>query len=136
MPGLITPTNVITPSLDFAEGGVIVSIAGWSEYIDTLSIVQAMIKNFYKKTAFHYPWLRAYLDVRWIFDACNEALGESEGFKFLSELQSDLRHSDYIKLEDCKIDEILIKYLNEYSNSLYVPPSICNAIDKYNLKDF
>lgn len=132
VPGLITPTNVITPSLDFAEGGVIVSIAGWSEYIDTLSIVQAMIKNFYQKTAFHYPWLKAYLDVRWIFDACNEALGESEGFKFLSELQSDLRHSDYIKLEDCKIDEILIKYLNEYSNSLYVPLSICNAIDKYN----
>ena len=90
VPGVVSPSNVMVPELDFREGGKILSLTGWSEYTNTLSIVAPMVEDFYCKTNALYPWCRKQLEISWIFDACIEALGKSEARNFLQKLQSDL----------------------------------------------
>jgi len=90
IPGMITPMNVTVPEPDFRTGSVILSLSGWREANDTLSLVQPMLRHFYKQTEVNYPWTRKILDLGWICDACIEALGRKRGLAFLVQLSVDL----------------------------------------------
>jgi long-subunit acyl-CoA synthetase (AMP-forming) len=88
VPGMVTPTNVAVPEPDFREGARVLSLTGWRRYEDPLSLVQPILHNFYKQTAVTYPWLARHIDLRWICDACLEAMDPERAEAFLGELQA------------------------------------------------
>jgi long-chain acyl-CoA synthetase len=90
VPGMITPMNVSVPDPDFRTGSKVLSMSGWQESSDTLSLVRPMLRHFYKQTEVNYPWTRKILELSWISDACVEALGRKRALTFLSQLMIDL----------------------------------------------
>lgn len=133
VPGLISPGNVVVPELDYREGAAILSIAGWKDYINTLSIVRPMLKSFYRKVFVHFPWFENMLDRSWLFDAVYEALDNKEAREFLEKLKDDLENN---KLEDigCKmLCENLDEYLLLRSEEYYLPLALNNAVDRFKL---
>jgi len=90
VPGMITPMNVSVPEPDFRTGCKVLSLSGWQESGNTLSLVRPMLRHFYKQTEVNYPWTSKILDLGWICDACFEALGRERGLVFLSQLRLDL----------------------------------------------
>jgi hypothetical protein len=133
VPGLIIPDNVVASNLDFAESGTIMSISSWKRYDNPLDLVLPMIKNFYHKTAFHYPWADEELKISWIFDACMEALGEDRAYAFLTELRSRIMKIQYKCPDGADLSLRIVKYLDEYSRSAYLPIALLNAIERYKL---
>ncbi|MEI6899979.1 MAG: AMP-binding protein, partial [Bacteroidota bacterium] len=111
VPGVVSPSNVMVPELDFKECGKILSLTGWSEYSNTLSIVAPMVEDFYCKTNALYPWCRKELEIRWIFDACLEALGISEGGDFLNKMQSDLLEQPVFYFDSKSLKDDLDYYM-------------------------
>jgi long-subunit acyl-CoA synthetase (AMP-forming)/ribosomal protein S18 acetylase RimI-like enzyme len=129
VPGLVSPGNVLVPELDFQEGGTIVSLTGWRSYRSPLSLVRPMVRNFFHKVAAHYPGCRDRLDVRWIFDACLEALGEERGREFLIQLQTRLGQDPLEAIDGALLRDVLDRYLEETRR--YLPLHVFNAIDRY-----
>jgi long-chain acyl-CoA synthetase len=129
VPGLVSPGNVFVPELDFQEGGIIASLNNWRPYQGPLSLVRPMVENFFEKVAAHYPWCRDRLDVRWIFDACLEGLGEQEGREFLEELRSRLASHPITLRDGAPLATLLTSYLVEPGG--YLPLHLHNAIDHY-----
>ncbi|MBX3043716.1 MAG: GNAT family N-acetyltransferase [Candidatus Kapabacteria bacterium] len=128
LPGIMSPENVIIPELDFRDGAIINSINDWKEYKSPVSIISPLIRNFYVKPALHYPWIESFLDYRWIFEACHEAIGIEETKIFLTQLRPELENFE-------SGSDLLLKKLNEYLNEIntyYFPPlRISNAIERY-----
>lgn len=131
VPGNISPSNVSIPELDFKESAVVLSLAGWSEYKTTLSLVEPMLRDFFCKTASIYPWCRKQLDVRWIFDAAIEALGKAEALIFLGDLKQDLSKKVITCFDESDFNQTLDKYLESARNRHYLPVALYSAIDQY-----
>jgi long-chain acyl-CoA synthetase len=131
VPGSVSPSNVVVPELDFRESAKILSLVGWKDYKNTLSLIQPMIRNFYARTAANVPWIREELDILWIFDACIEALGEKPGAEFLEQLKNDVERSElqYYDRNDFLIQ--LRQYLEIRSQEYYIPLPLSNAIERY-----
>ncbi len=130
-PGIVSPDNVVVPELDYVDGAMILSISGWKEYVNTLTLIKPLIKNFYQRTLYHYPWTRYQLDLNWLFDACMEALGEKQAFVFFGELAADLNNEKFICLNDENLLDILNKYTLEYGKNFYLPMALLNAVERY-----
>jgi long-chain acyl-CoA synthetase len=131
VPGAISPANVAIPEMDFRESAVILSLAGWSQYKNTLSLVEPMLQDYYCKTSSIYPWCRNQLDVTWIFDACIEALGKTEAVQFLEKLQKDLLPKSVTCFDATELRSHLDEYLANSVNRYYLPVALFSAIDQY-----
>jgi long-chain acyl-CoA synthetase len=129
VPGVVSPGNSLVPELDFQDGGLIASLAGWTRYESPISLVGPMIANFYRKTVAHYPWCRGQLDTRWIFDAVLEALGDEQGQAFLADLQATLRRESLEDLKGAPVSAALEDYISRPGS--YLPLHLFNAIDRY-----
>ncbi|MCP4725372.1 MAG: long-chain fatty acid--CoA ligase [bacterium] len=130
VPGLVFSSNIVVPEPSFREGAKILSMAGWNQYHNTLSLINPLLRNFYLKTTAHYPWTKKYLDYNWIFDACMENLGSSIGRNFLYDLLND------IEIENLYADKQVFKkllgeYLETIDKKFYIPLPVQNAIDQY-----
>ena len=132
IPGGISPANVVIPELDFRESARILSLTGWAPYKDTLSLVSPILQEFYCKTVALYPLSKKHLDIRWIFDACIEALGKEEGEIFLGSLRNDLIIKPIYYYDDSSFLHDLTNYLCSDLNNYYLPLVLLNAVDQYN----
>ncbi|MCX6306141.1 MAG: GNAT family N-acetyltransferase [Bacteroidetes bacterium] len=131
VPGAISPANVAIPEMDFRESAVILSLAGWSQYKNTLSLIEPMLQDYYCKTASIYPWCRNQLEIAWIFDACIEALGKQEAIKFLEKLRHDLGSKTLTCFDSTGMQSHLGDYLNVSIKQYYLPVALFSAIDQY-----
>lgn len=131
VPGIITPENVAVPALDFREGAAIMSLSGFSKYENTLSMVEPMLRNFFRKTAAHYPWCRPEIDPVWIFDACYEALGDKGASVFLDDLKRDLEGANLKSPDGRNLLNILKDYNKRRMTRFYKPLPLLNAIERY-----
>jgi GNAT superfamily N-acetyltransferase len=131
VPGSVSPANVAIPEMDFREGAVILSLAGWSKYQNTLSLVEPMVQDFYCKTASIYPWCRKLLAIDWIFDGCIEALGKPEALTFLNALRDDLKLKPVTCFDQSGLDTHLHRYLERSADRYYLPLSLFSAIEQY-----
>ncbi len=131
VPGAISPANVAIPEMDFRESAVILSLSGWSEYKNTLSLIEPMLQDYYCKTASIYPWCRSQLDVSWIFDACIEALGKEEASVFLRKLQHDLKSKSVTCFDTTEFKVHVDLYLKNSDKRYYLPVALFSAIDQY-----
>ena len=130
VPGMITPMNVAVPEPDFRDGAQILSLAGWQPYVDTLSLVRPMLRNFFKQTTLSYPWTRGALKLTWICDACVEALGLERALEFLDRLRTDLADQPLGGYRGRLASELpahLAKLRTEY----YVSCGLHGAVDRY-----
>ncbi len=131
VPGAITPTNISVPEMDFRESAVILTLTGWSEYRDPLSLISPMVEDYYCKTVALYPWVKKQIEIQWIFDACIEALGKEEAIKFLDSLMNELSKRLVICHDQSKLKDHLAKYLTENIKRFHLPLSLFAAIDQY-----
>ncbi|MFW5739438.1 MAG: AMP-binding protein, partial [Myxococcota bacterium] len=69
------PSNVLMNLPDLAEHACVRELEIGPEQITFSEIVDALDREFYERTARHYPWYRDRLKRTWLFDACVEALG-------------------------------------------------------------
>lgn len=131
VPGSVTPANVVVPEMDFRESAMILSVTGWSKYINTLSLVRPMVLDFYCKTAALYPWCRKQLDLTWIFDACIEALGMEEALVFLEKLKHELAETPFTCFGESNLADEVTRYLENRNNAYYLPLAAYSATDQY-----
>ena len=131
VPGAISPSNVAIPEMDFRETAVVLSLAGWSPYKNTLSLINPMLQDYYCKISSIYPLCRKQLDVTWIFDACIEALGKDSAIVFLEQLQHDLKSKSVTCFDSSELKMHLDKYLETTINRYYLPVALYSAIDQY-----
>lgn len=130
VPGTISPNNIVVPVMNFRNTASIITLSGMKPYENTLSLVEPMVKEFYNKTAAHYPWVKKLLKLEWIFDACFEAFTNSEANDFLKQLKSDLKQSPVLYEENESLLHALIEY-KKTANKFYLPLDMFNAIDRY-----
>ncbi len=130
IPGSIAPNNVVVPTMDFRETASILTLSGYKEYDNTISLVAPMVKNFYCKTAAHYPWIKKELKIRWIFDAAFEAF-EEDAYAFFYNLKKDMEENPIIYEEDQNLLDDLNNYLEKMGKTYYMPLAVLNAIDRY-----
>jgi len=131
VPGSISPSNVSIPEMDFRESAVILSLAGWSPYKNTLSLVEPMLQDYYCKIASIYPWCRSHLEVSWIFDACIEALGREETAAFMEKLRNDLASRPLTCFDASEMLVHVDRYLNVSMKNYYLPLALFSAINQY-----
>lgn len=131
VPGAISPSNVAIPEMDFRESAVVLSLAGWTPYKNTLSLIHPMLQDYYCKTASIYPWCRSQLQISWIFDACIEALGKEHATLFLHQLQNDLKRKSLTCFDAAELQEHLDLYLENTIKLYYKPVALFSAIDQY-----
>ncbi|MCX6287236.1 MAG: AMP-binding protein [Bacteroidetes bacterium] len=131
VPGAITPSNISIPEMDFRESAVILTLTGWSEYRNPLSLVIPMVQDYYCKTTALYPWVKKQIEINWIFDACIEALGKAEAIEFLERLRDELRKHKIICHDQSSLKDRLNTYLSENIRRFHLPLSLSSAIDQY-----
>jgi long-chain acyl-CoA synthetase len=131
VPGVVAPTNVVVPEMDFRESAILVTLSGWSRYRNTLSLVGPMVQDFYCKTSALYPWCKRELRISWIFDACMEALGKEEAEKFLFALKDELKSHPFICHDQTSLEEDLDDYLKAMRKRYYLPIAVYSAIDQF-----
>ncbi len=131
VPGAISPANVAIPEMDFRGSAVVLSLAGWSPYKNTLSLVMPMLQDYYSKISSLYPMCKSQLEVTWIFDACIEALGQEEARLFLEQLQRDLKSKSLICFDCSDLSTHLDRYLSVTIKKYYLPVALYSAIDQY-----
>ena len=132
VPGIISPTNVVVPELDFKDKAMLISLTGWKKYENTLSIIKPIIKEFYHKTIALYPLSKKYIKIEWIFDAYVETFKKEESEKYLNNLKSDLEKNSVIYFEKYNLLHTFENYLKEKKHKFYFPLVFYNAIDKFN----
>jgi long-subunit acyl-CoA synthetase (AMP-forming)/predicted GNAT family acetyltransferase len=131
VPCVISPVNIVVPEMDFRDSAVILSLAGWSVYTNTLSLAEPMVNDFYGRIASVYPWCRKQLKITWIFDACYEALGEEKAKQFLNRLAEELTKKEIRCYDDSVLLHHLSAYLEMTETVKPLPLSLYNAIDHY-----
>jgi long-chain acyl-CoA synthetase len=131
VPGLPAPTNVMVPSADFREEPMIHSLAGRTEYVDTLSLIRPLLANFYRQCEAHYPWSRGRLDAHWIFDACYEALGYEGAAEFFSALRADLERRPLDGPGGVPLARTLRAYIEDFRANAMIPLPALNAIARF-----
>ncbi|MFH1843502.1 MAG: GNAT family N-acetyltransferase [bacterium] len=130
VPGAIGPGNIVVPEPDFREGSQIQSLTGWRPYRGPLSLIRPLLRNFFQQTISQYPYCAKHIDRTWIWHACVEALGLSEGRKFLEQLRTDLAEKDDLaEWPDC------LTTLTDFITTLgqhYLPPqALVGAVDRF-----
>ena len=130
IPGIISSSNVVVPELDFKENTLIITLTGWKNYQNTLSIIKPLLQEFYEKTIALYPLSRKQISITWIFDACREALGE-ESNKFFEKLLNDLEKEPLLFYGKNNFKEALEKYIEEQELKYYFPLIVYNAIEQF-----
>lgn len=131
VPGSVSPTNVVVPELDFRESAKILSLVGWQNYRNTMSLIQPMVQNFYAKITANFPWIKEQLNISWIFDACIEALGEESAFAFLNQLKEDLAVNKLQFFDQRDFTSRLESYLGTYEKTYYMPLALKNAVGRF-----
>ncbi len=134
VPGDLSPMNIVVPEPDFRRGSRILSIAGWSPCSGPLSIVKPLLRNFYLQTVNNYPRVHARLETRWIFDACIEALGVTDGAAFLRDLLDEIAAEQSPGLSD--LPEVVEEVLAEVAQAWYAPLSLRGAVERYHEWEF
>lgn len=132
LPGFVSPDNIALPENDFSDNAVIISLSGRQKATNTTDIFTAILQNFYNKTIAHYPISKNYLKKRWIFHSCQEAFGKNLSFKILSELKDELQKKRNLNKTEKELHLTLQSYLKEFSNRIYFPLAMFNAVDRYN----
>jgi long-subunit acyl-CoA synthetase (AMP-forming) len=130
VPGTVAPTNVTVPGPDYRTDVTVLSLAGWQPYEGPLSLVRSMHRNFFRRTAGHYPAAREVLDAGWIFEACVEGLGVHEAHAFLSALRDDLEKAEAAELER-ELWPALEECLTSLGREHYVPLAVRCAVERY-----
>jgi long-subunit acyl-CoA synthetase (AMP-forming) len=130
VPGTVVPTNVTVPGPDYRRDVTVLSLAGWQPYGGPLSLVRPMHRNFFRRTAGHYPEAREHLDVGWIFEACVEALGVEEARGFLSALREEFNATRPTGLE-AQLRPALERSLASLGVEHYVPLAVRCAVERY-----
>jgi len=131
VPGYLDPANVVVPDFDFQDGALILSLSGWVPYINTFSLFKPLYLSFYRKTTALYPQNANILEYRWMFEACCEGLGAEEGLKLLEEFRREIGVLGSEEFDEIFIQE-LDSYINNSSDSYFVPLPLNNAIRRYN----
>jgi hypothetical protein len=134
VPGTVAPTNVSVPAPDYRTDVTVLSLAGWQPYEGPLSLVRPMHRNFFRRTAGHYPQAREALDVAWIFEACVEALGAEEARAFLEALREELDSQESTNLET-ELRPALDEQLASLGTEPYVPLAVRCAVERYQAWD-
>jgi long-subunit acyl-CoA synthetase (AMP-forming) len=134
VPGTVTPTNIAVPGPDYRTDVTVLSLAGWQPYGGPLSLVRPMHRNFFRRTAGHYPAAREMLDVGWIFEACVEALGVEEARGFLGALREQLHATRPAGLE-AELRPALERQLSLLDTQHYVPLAVRCAVERYEAWD-
>jgi long-chain acyl-CoA synthetase len=130
VPGTVAPTNVAVPGPDYRTDVTVLSLAGWQPYAGPLSLIRPMHRNFFRRTAGHYPGAREMLDVGWIFEACVEALGAGEARAFLEALREQL-HATRGSGLDAELRPALERQLTALGTGHYVPLAVRGAVERY-----
>ena len=130
VPGAIDPANVVVPPRDFHEGAVLLSLAAWEPYRDALSLFRPLVRTFYRKTALLYPASAKLLRPEWLFDACIEALGATDGLDLLQQFRT-LAGATAPGEFDTNLLDALDLYLRTYHEHYHPPLPLFNAIDRY-----
>ena len=131
VPGAISPNNIVVPEMDFRDSAVILSLAGWSEYRNPMSLVAPMLVDFYCRIASVYPWCSKQLNISWIFDACIEALGKEKAATFLHKLLHQLKEDKVICFDNINLKVHVKTYMDETMTKFYLPIALFSAIDQY-----
>ncbi|MFC1500762.1 GNAT family N-acetyltransferase, partial [Candidatus Zixiibacteriota bacterium] len=134
VPGDLSPMNIVVPEPDFRRGSRILSIAGWSPWSGPRSIVEPLLRNFYLQTVNNYPRVRARLEMRWICDACIEALGVTDGSAFLQDLLDEINAEQSPELFD--LPEAVEEVLAEVGQTYYAPLNLRCAVERYHEWEF
>ena len=129
--GIVSPSNVIVPELDYLGEPMISSLAGWKPYEGPLSLVRPMVVQFYLRTVAHYPWSADRLDLDWIFDACAEALERPAVLEFLGRLREELAREPLAGPGGRSVAEALDAYLDYFGRSYVIPLPAINAMGRY-----
>jgi long-chain acyl-CoA synthetase len=129
VPGALDPVNVAVSDVDYQEGALILSLAGWEPYGDTLSLFRPICRTFYTKTRMLYPAGTRALRFEWIFEACVEALGAESALELLARFGREAREAPEPLDPDllASLDEYLARFPERY----HPPLSLANAIDRY-----
>jgi hypothetical protein len=130
VPGSIDPANVAVPDLDYHEGALILSLAGWEPYRNTLSLFRPICRTFYKKARMLSPSGTRALRFEWIFEACVEALGAQPARDLLVLLGREARAADAEEIEPDLL-AALNGFLEGYPRRYHAPLPLSNAIDRY-----
>jgi long-chain acyl-CoA synthetase len=130
VPGPPTPFNVVVLEPDFRQGAYVLSLDDWKHYESPLSLVRPLVDNFYRQTTSHYPWCRRYLDLRWMFEACMEAVGAVQARTFLAELRTDLDRSP-VQVLGQSLATVLDAFVESLDHAYYAPLALRSAIDRY-----
>ncbi len=130
IPGAINPENLVVPYQDFVERATILSLTGWRNYEDPVSLIGPIVQQLYRRTIAHYPWCRFLIDIDWIFDACLEELGVEAGKRFLNELLENLETNEII-YNDIPLKTSLEEYIEKLQKEMYLPLPLRNAISRY-----
>ena len=93
-----------------------------------------MHRNFFRRTAGHYPAAREMLDVGWIFEACVEALGVEGARGFLGALREQLHTTRPAGLE-AELRPALERQLGLLATEHYVPLAVRCAVERYEAWD-
>ncbi len=131
LPGYISPNNVALPENDFSDNALIISLTNWKFTKDIKTLFFSVYKNFYLQVTAHYPILKRFLKLRWIFHSCIEAFGKEKGLNILNQLSSELKYAENLTENEEKIKETLLNYLKTYKNREYLPLALFNAVDRY-----
>jgi long-chain acyl-CoA synthetase len=128
--GAVSPANVVVPDAGDQESGILLSLGGWSPYRDTLSLVQPMWQNFFRRTAAHYPRCAGRLSPQWILDAVLEGLDRPAADEFLNRLGHDLAE---LPPEDplAALRPELDAFIAELARRYHVPLAVGNAAAAY-----
>jgi len=130
VPGSIDPANVAVPDLDCHEGSLILSLAGWEPYRNTLSLFRPIWRAFYRKTRMLYPASARALRCDWIFEACVEALGAEPALELLARFRREAREGDEEAIDPDlleSLDDFLVRFPERY----HAPLPLRNAVDRY-----
>jgi long-chain acyl-CoA synthetase len=134
VPGAITPANVVLPEADFQEGTSVLSLAGWCACDGPLALIRPMLRNFFQLTGAHYPKMREYLRLEWIFDAAMEALGVATTERMLDVVERALEDA-LARGEATADNELLLRVTRRYRQMLdshdYMPLAVLAAVDRY-----
>ncbi len=131
VPALITPSNVVVSELDYHEGAILQTMSEIKEYQNPLSLVKPMINNFYIKTVNCYPETKKQLDIRWVFQACYEALNKNNADKFLNDLLIAFNTENILCPNGENMSEILSEYIKMRSEKFNPSLTLMTAIDEY-----
>ncbi|NPA67506.1 MAG: GNAT family N-acetyltransferase [Chlorobi bacterium] len=131
LPGFISPNNTALPENDFSDNALIISLSGWRYIENKSSLFSAIYQNYYRQVTAHYPILKRFLKIRWIFHACIEAFGKEKGLKILKELYEELNKTKTHTENETIIKKNLNDYLKTYKSKEYLPLALFNAIDRY-----